>query len=142
MQYIGSTGLKMWNLYPDVIPTFDVLAPHFKLGLLSNGNTYPERCGLEGYFDFVVFSQDVQVEKPDRRIFEITAQRAGCELAQMLHVGDSLENDVTGARNAGVYSVWLNREGVSNDTSIQPDYEVASLTEIPAILGLEGQNYD
>ena len=38
------------ELYPDVIPTFDVLAPHFKLGLLSNGNTYPERCGLDGLF--------------------------------------------------------------------------------------------
>ena len=126
-------------LYPDVISTFNVLAPHFKLGLLSNGNTYPERCGLEGYFAFVVFSQDVQIEKPDRRIFEITAERAGCELAQMLHVGDSLENDVAGARNAGVHSVWLNREGIPNDTETQPDYEVASLTEIPTILGLGGK---
>ena len=124
------------ELYPDVIPTFDILAPHFKLGLLSNGNTYPERCGLEGYFTFVVFSQDVQIEKPHPKIFEITAERAGCELAQMLHVGDSLETDIAGARNAGVRSVWLNREGVSNDTDTQPDYEVASLTEIPAILGL------
>lgn len=124
------------ELYPDVIPTFDVLAPQFKLGLLSNGNTYPERCGLEGRFAFVVFSQDVQIEKPDRRIFEITAERAGCELAQMLHVGDSLENDVAGARNAGAHSVWLNREGAPNDTEIRPDYEVGSLTEIPAILGM------
>ncbi|MCY3723905.1 MAG: HAD family hydrolase [Candidatus Poribacteria bacterium] len=127
------------ELYPDVIPTFDVLAPQFKLGLLSNGNTYPERCGLEGYFAFVVFSQDVRIEKPDRRIFEITAERAGCELAQMLHVGDSLRNDVDGARKAGVRSVWLNREGAANDTSIQPDYEVATLTEIPEILGLGGK---
>ena len=128
------------ELYSDVIPTFDVLAPQFKLGLLSNGNTYPERCGLEGYFAFVVFSQDVQIEKPDRRIFEITAERAGCELAEMLHVGDSLENDVAGARNAGAYSVWLNREGEPNDTEIRPDYEVASLTEIPTILGWREQN--
>ena len=78
------------ELYPDVIPTFDALAPHFKLGLLSNGNTYPENCGLDRRFAFVVFSQDVQVEKPDPKIFQITAERAGCELTQMLHVGDSL----------------------------------------------------
>ena len=124
------------ELYPDVVPTFDILAPHFKLGLLSNGNTYPERCGLEGRFAFVVFSQDVQVVKPDPRIFHITAQRAGCELTEMLHVGDSLKNDVVGARNAGVPCVWLNREGVPNDTETQPDYEAASLSEIPAIVGL------
>ena len=124
------------ELYPDVIPTFDALAPHFKLGLLSNGNTYPERCGLDGRFAFVVFSQDVQVEKPDPKIFQITAERAGCELTQMLHVGDSLKNDVMGAKNVGAHTVWLNREGIPNNTDIQPDYEVASLTEIPTILGL------
>ena len=125
------------ELYPDVVPTFDILAPHFKLGLFSNGNTYPENCGLDGRFDFVVFAQDVQVEKPDPRIFEITAERAGCELSQMLHVGDSLINDVAGARNVGAPCVWLNREGVPNNTETQPDYEVASLSEIPAIVGLE-----
>ena len=125
------------ELYPDVIPTLDVLAPHYKLGLLSNGNTYPERCGLEDRFTFVVFSQDVQVEKPDPKIFEITAQRAGCEFSQMLHVGDSLKNDVAGAQNVGARTVWLNRDRVPNDTQIQPDYEVVSLSEIPAILKVE-----
>ncbi len=125
------------ELYPDVIPTFNVLAPHFKLGLLSNGNTYPERYGLEACFAFVIFAQDVKVEKPDPKIFEITAQQAGCEFAQMLHVGDSLENDVAGAKDVGATAGWLNRDGIMNDTEIQPDYEIASLTEIPTILGLE-----
>lgn len=124
------------ELYSDVIPTFDILASHYKLGLLSNGNTYPERCGLEDRFAFVIFSQDVQIEKPDPRIFEITAERVGCELSQLLHVGDSLENDVMGAQNVGAQAVWLNRERVSNNTVTHPDYEVASLVEIPGILGL------
>ncbi len=124
------------ELYPDVIPTFDVLAQHFKLGLLSNGNTYPERCGLEDYFAFIIFSQDVQVEKPDSRIFEITAQQADCEFSQLLHVGDSLENDVAGAQNVGAHAVWLNRDKRLNNTNIQPDYKISSLTEIPAILGI------
>ena len=124
------------ELYPDVIPTFDALAPHFKLGLLSNGNTYPESCGLDGRFAFVVFSQDVQVEKPNPKIFQITAERAGCNLTKMLHVGDSLKSDVAGAKNVGAHTVWLNRDGLPNDTNIQPDYEVTSLTEILTILGL------
>ena len=124
------------ELYPDVIPTFDVLTQHYKLGLLSNGNTYPERCGLEDYLSFVIFAQDVQVEKPDPKIFEITAQKAGCEFSQLMHVGDSLENDVAGAQNVGTPAVWLNREGIQNNTDIQPDYEIRSLTEIAAILGI------
>jgi putative hydrolase of the HAD superfamily len=82
------------ELYTDVVPAFDQLAPHYKLGLLSNGNSYPERCGLEGRFAFVVFSQDVRIKKPDQRIYEITAQKAGCPMDELLHVGDSLNNDV------------------------------------------------
>ena len=128
------------ELYPDVIPTFDALAPHFKLGLLSNGNTYPENCGLDGRFAFVVFSQDVQVEKPDPKIFQITAERAGCDLTEILHVGDSLKSDVMGAKNVGARTVWLNREGLRNDTDIRPDYEIASLTEIPEIIGIRRKN--
>ncbi len=125
------------ELYPDVRLTFEILAPHFKLGLLSNGNTYPESCGLDEHFAFVVFSQDVQVEKPDPRIFYIAAERAGCPLTEMLHVGDSLKNDIAGARNVGITSVWLNRDNLSSNTEIQPDYEVASLAKIPMLLGME-----
>ena len=124
------------ELYQDVVPALDILAPHFKIGLLSNGNSYPERCGLAGRFDFVVFAQDVRVAKPDQRIFQITAQRAGCPLEQLLHVGDSLEQDVAGAYAAGAHTVWLNRDGLTNDTGIKADYEISSLTDLPAILGV------
>ena len=124
------------ELYPDVAPALDILSPHFKIGLLSNGNSYPEQCGLEGRFAFVVFSQDVRIEKPDPRIFQITARRAGCPLEQLLHVGDSLENDVAGARHAGAPAVWLNREGRRNDSGIQADYEITSLADLPPLLGV------
>lgn len=122
------------ELFPDVEPTLDQLAAHFKLGLLSNGNSYPERCGLEGRFAFVIFSQDVQVRKPDRRVFEIAARKAGCRLDELLHVGDSLENDVAGARDAGARTVWLNREGMVNDTEIRADHEIGTLAELPALV--------
>ena len=124
------------ELFPDVEPTLDQLAAHFKLGLLSNGNSYPEGCGLEGRFAFVIFSQDVQVRKPDRRVFEIAARKAGCPLDELLHVGDSLQNDVAGANAAGAQSVWLNREGMVNDTGIRSDHEIGSLSEMPRILGV------
>ncbi|MYA77643.1 MAG: HAD family hydrolase [Gemmatimonadetes bacterium] len=124
------------ELYRDVEPALDVLAPHYKLGLLSNGNSYPERCGLEGRFAFVVFSQDVQIRKPDRRIFEIAAQRAGCPIEELLHVGDSLENDVMGAHGAGAKTVWLNREGAESHAEIKPDVEITSLADLSGVLGL------
>lgn len=118
------------ELFDDVLPTLDALGVRYTLGLLSNGNSYPERCGLEGRFQFVVFSQDHGVEKPDPRLFQVAVERAGCAKRELLHVGDSLETDVGGARQAGVPSVWLNRRGTTNDTGIRPDFEISSLTEL------------
>ena len=104
------------------------------MGILSNGNTYPERCGLGGYFQFVVFAQDHGIQKPDPRLFEIVIGHAECTKSQLLHVGDSFQNDVIGAKRAGVRSVWLNREGGNNKTGKQPYFEISSLTELTDVL--------
>lgn len=122
------------KLFNDVITTLEVLQKQFKLGLLSNGNSYPERCGLEGIFKFVVFSQDYGIEKPDPEIFNITLKKAECSRQQLLHVGDSLTNDIQGATNAGIASVWLNRNSAINHESIAVDYEISSLTELLEIV--------
>ena len=101
---------------------------------------FPERCGLGDRFRFVVFSQDVGFEKPDPRIFAMAAQKAGCGLESLLHVGDSLADDVAGAQGTGARSVWLNRKGLGNETGIRPDYEIASLRELTGILGYNRRN--
>jgi len=45
-------------------------------------------------------------------------------------IGDSLQNDVQGAINAGMQSVWFNPDSVGNTTGIQPDYEINDLLEL------------
>ena len=122
--------------YEDVVPALDTLGTRYKLGLLSNGNNYPEYFGLAGRFDFAVFAQDVRIEKPDPRIFRIAAERASCELSQIIHVGDSLETDVAAAQAVGAIGIWLNREGETNESGITPDHEISSLIELHNILGV------
>jgi len=121
-------------LFDDVLPTLEALRGGYTMGLLSNGNTYPERCGLEGYFQFVVFAQDHGIQKPDPQLFEIAIERAGCAKRQLLHIGDSVQNDVIGAKQAGIKSVWLNRQGMDNEAEQQPDFEISSLWELTEIL--------
>ena len=67
-------------------------------------------------------------------MFEVACKRVGCQPAELLHVGDSLSSDVQGANAVGARSVWLNREGVPNETAIVPDFEVRALTEVPPLL--------
>lgn len=122
------------RLYDDVLPALKALRVKYALGILSNGNSYPERCGLEGMFKFVVFSQDYGVEKPNSRLFQIALEKAGCSKHQLLHVGDSLQDDVMGAINAGIRCVWLNRRRVENNWDLRIDYEISSLLELHEIL--------
>lgn len=122
------------QLFDDVLPALNALQGDYMMGLLSNGNTYPEHCGLEGYFQFVVFAQDYGIQKPDPRLFEIAIEQAGCTKRQLLHIGDSFQNDIVGAKRAGVKSVWLNRQGMNNEAEQQPDFEISSLRELTKVL--------
>ena len=122
------------ELFKDVLPTLETLREKYNLGLLSNGNSYPERCGLEGIFQFIIFSQEYGVEKPDPKIFQITLEKAGCSKQELLHVGDSLETDITGAIKAGINCVWLNRRSLKNNLGVKIDYEISSLLELLEIL--------
>lgn len=122
------------TVYPDVRPALDQLGERYVLGIISNGNSYPERCGLGGYFAFVLASQDHGIEKPDPRLFQLALQQIDCLPEEMVHVGDSLTTDVTGANATGVHSVWLNREGLLNRSLVRPDFEICSLTELTDVL--------
>src|SRR5438132_14413877 len=76
----------------------DSIGGRHVLGLVSNGNSYPERCGLHGRFGFVILAQNVGIEKPDPAIFQAAYREARCSSEQLMHIGDSLDTDVAGAR--------------------------------------------
>ena len=122
------------ELFDDVLPTLNALKGKYSLIILSNGNSYPKKCGLDNIFTQVIFSQDYGISKPDPRIFEIAMEKAGCYNEQIIHIGDNLVTDVMGAQRVGITSVWLNRENYPNQTPIVPDYEVDNLTQLLEIL--------
>ncbi len=66
-----------------------------------------EEMGLLRYFATVVDSGLLDFEKPDRRMFELAAQRLGTSSEGLVHVGDSWEADVLGALGAGARAIWL-----------------------------------
>ena len=119
-------------LFPDVRPALELLGKSYRLGLLSNGNSYAGDLGIGDLISFEVFSQDnLGIEKPDPRIFDIAVDASGFEPHQLLHVGDSIENDVAGASNAGVAAVWLNRSGSVHRSDITV---ISTLSSLPILL--------
>jgi putative hydrolase of the HAD superfamily len=127
-------------LFPDTVSCLEALRPRYRLGLLSNGSRLPEKVGLDGYFESVVFAQDHRVAKPDRAIFEIVERQLGVAPSGCLLVGDHLVNDVVGAKGAGWSAVWIDRDGDGSfgaglvETDVQPDAVVRSLAELPEAL--------
>ena len=128
--------------FDDVVPGIKALQGMYTLGTLTNGSMRPERLGLEKFFDFIVMSvEHGGIEKPDPRIFEIAVREARCEPHELLHVGDHIEYDVQGANDAGIRSVWLNRNGESCSNGVKPDLEVRSMLElVDALLPVPNRN--
>ncbi len=116
--------------YDDVKGVLEALKGRFRLGIISNGNNTPQMVGMDDVFDFIVFAHECGCPKPDPRIFEFALAKFGDEPGQVMHVGDNLRSDVLGANDYGAISVWLNRDGASNDTGIVPAWEITGLAEL------------
>ena len=90
-----------------------------------------ERLGILQDMDFIVSSEEAGAEKPDRRLFACCVEKAGCPASQCVFVGDSLENDVLGAKTAGLLPVWLCAQPEELPAGV---LWASSLGELPALL--------
>ena len=77
-----------------------------------------ERCGIDGGVDGVVSSAGAGARKPDPAIFAPALEIAGCEPGEAIHVGDTFDEDVGGARAAGIEALLLDREGGGDIASL------------------------
>jgi FMN hydrolase / 5-amino-6-(5-phospho-D-ribitylamino)uracil phosphatase len=121
--------------YEDALPAIQALAKRYPLVSLSNGNARLDLVGIAHYFQAAVSATGFGVAKPDARIFQEAARLAGVKPEQVLHVGDDAGLDVLGALGAGMQAVWLNRQDkLWPHDHAQPTLEIASLTELTALL--------
>ncbi|MBV8193981.1 MAG: HAD-IA family hydrolase, partial [Candidatus Dormibacteraeota bacterium] len=107
------------SLDPEAIPTLDALRRRgLRVGLCSNA-PYRVRSmhdqiahfGLDRHLDSVTFSGEVGWRKPSPRIFAAALRALGATAAATLMVGDSVRDDVEGARAAGISALLLRRAG-------------------------------
>jgi putative hydrolase of the HAD superfamily len=118
--------------FPDVLPTLRSLRRWGKtLAVVSNWDpalpTLLAEVGLAEFFAFILPSAEIGVEKPDGRIFSVALQRLGLEPPEVVHIGDSYEADVVGARAVGITPILLDRE---DKARYQDVICIGSLTEL------------
>jgi putative hydrolase of the HAD superfamily len=111
-----------FEAYPDTVPALaDLRERGLTLVVVSNWDcSLPrvlDRCGLDGRLDGTVTSAGAGARKPDPAIFAIALELAGCEPAEAVHVGDTPEEDVAGARAAGIRPLLIDRDGGAGEIS-------------------------
>jgi putative hydrolase of the HAD superfamily len=130
-------------VFGDVHRALDELnAMNIKMGLLGNVMFWPgmvtriilEKNGILRYFHSTIFSDESGVQKPDRAAFELLANRLECRLEEMVHVGDSLENDLAGALISGASAILIKRDSPASFSIGKRAFVVRTLTEIPGLL--------
>jgi putative hydrolase of the HAD superfamily len=137
---------KLHVLYPRTLKTLEQASLNHRLGLLTNGAPDVQRRKIEGanlgqFFDHVLISGEVGTKKPNSRVFEMLLEQLGSTAATSLMIGNSLENDIQGAQQLGMRTVWVNRSGKALESHIVPDWEIATLEELAAILKTPHQKF-
>jgi len=124
-----------WRAYAEVPPVLAGLrARGIRLAVVSNWDaTLPEVLGALGLlplFELVLASAPEGRSKPDPELFRRALARVGVESHEAIHVGDSEEHDVLGARAAGIEPVLLRRHGPTRRASMFGVRTISTLREL------------
>ena len=110
--YVNISPTKT-NLFDGAADVLTYLKEKYTLHIISNGFkettlTKMELSNLNPYFENVIISEDVGVNKPNPRIFEYALERAKAQKEESIMIGDSIEADIYGALNFGMEAIFFN----------------------------------
>lgn len=82
----------------------------------------------------IIISDDVKVNKPDTRIFELALADIKSKAQSALFIGDHPLNDIKSANEAGFTTVWISCGRSWNIAGYSPDDTISSLSELISII--------
>ena len=118
--------------FPGARQALQSLAAEFRLIALTNGNADIQRIGIGKYFVDAISSADVGASKPDPRMFNAPLDSLDLQPHQAIHVGDSLIDDISGAHQVGMLTVWVNlKQEALTDSQVAPHATATHLSQLP-----------
>lgn len=113
-----------------------------KLGIVSNGfaathHEKVDRLGLRPYIDALFLADEMGMVKPDPEIFRHACRTLGSTPERTAMVGDRYDRDVTGAAEAGLFTVLIDIHAIPiPEGATPPDAVVNTLDEVLEALPL------
>ena len=136
--YEAARDYRNVRFLPGAKAALSTLADEYRLGMVTNGSPSMQRkkldaLGIEAVFDAIVFAGYDAPRKPDPAPFRLVLDRLDATPDRAVHVGNSLDTDVAGARAAGIASVWI---PITEETDghVRPDFELDSLADLAPAL--------
>ena len=137
IDYLHDNFRKHYNthFYPCAESVLKELSSKYKVALLSNTmSDQPilllKEAGLDKYFDVMYCSRDLGVRKPNPAAFEVVLTELKVHPLETVHVGDSVEADMAGARNSGITGVWIK----TPDQPLWNGHAISSICDLPKFL--------
>lgn len=120
-------------LMPGTLELLSALKPHYQMHIITNGFEETQavklRCsGLRPFFDLVLCSDTVGINKPEAGIFIEALKQSGAHRKNSLMIGDNLAVDVAGARNVGMDQVYYNPQKIIHQEKVS--FEIHALKEL------------
>jgi putative hydrolase of the HAD superfamily len=120
------------NFFEGALEMLKLLADRYVLGALTNGNADFQKLNLDSFFSFGYSAASVGAGKPAPQMFLAALEHTGASAAQTVHVGDHLVDDIHGAAEVGMHTVWVNLTGKTAPTKTStPTDTVCRVADIP-----------
>ena len=126
------------NLFPGAQETLQQLkSDGYQLHIITNGfmeiqDIKLRNTEIRDYFNVVLCSEEIGVQKPHEDVFQSALKRAGANAAQSIMIGDNLHTDILGAERVGIRGILFDphdehRKGTH-------DWHIRELKEIPELI--------
>ena len=140
MSRVFGEAARNAECFPEALEALARTRELARLGLLSNTQSFDldflERLGLTSLISNRFLSAETGFLKPEPGAFETVQKRLSLFPGQIAMVGDSWNDDVLGALEAGWTAIWVNREGrprPEHDPEAEL-VEVSSLAQVPEVI--------
>jgi len=122
--------------YADTLEGLERLSRRFPLMAVSNGNADIAQTSLGQFFSASTSAADAGCAKPHPQIFTLAVERLELRPDQVMHIGDHPEQDMLGAMDAGLKSMWMTRNGAVWPHARVPDLQAHSLIRAAELLNV------
>lgn len=129
-----------WSAFDDVTPCLMKLKQQgLHLGVISNGDYHQQleklkSIGIDNYFDCMITSSEIGVSKPNPTIFQRACVQANVEVDKSYYIGDKLETDAIGSKNAGMVGIWLNRKSDKKHSDVKVIHSLDELVSVSNLM--------